>query len=109
MDTKTKTVAKKTVAPKAPSQDVKMRDFLIKNPLDRVTRTVLKRHYKLKPGTSFHPQKAEDIENILILLEGCEWIDITCMTGYCKLWDVVIDDWDTVSYTHLTLPTIYSV
>jgi hypothetical protein len=94
--TKKKAVAKKATK-KEPSRDVLIRDFLIKNPLDRVSRTVAKRYYKIKVATSYHPRKAEDVENLLILLAGCDWIDINCMKGYCKLWDVVVDDWDKIA------------
>ena len=95
---------KKAVAKKAtkrtPSQDETIRDFLIRNPLDKVSRTVAKRYYKLKSAVSHHPRKAEDVENLLILLSACEWIDIKCMEGYCKLWDNIVKDWGKIADLH---------
>ena len=38
---------------------------------------------------------------LCLVFSGCDWLDINPETG--------LDETEAVSYTHLTLPTIYSV
>jgi len=85
-----KAVAKRATK-KEPNQSEQMMLWLIKNPIDKICRVVLKKHYNLPVQTSCHPRKAEDVENLLILLSACGWIDIKCMKGYCKLWDAELN------------------
>jgi len=94
-----KAVAKRATK-KEPNQSEQMMLWLIKNPIDKICRVVLKKHYNLPVQTSCHPRKAEDVENLLILLSACGWIDIKCMKGYCKLWDAIVDDWDNIAEMH---------